>query len=89
MTKSIFVITTVVMLLFVISDSSAQRDHSKVEYESVPTAPTVFYPSTTEEIYDFVELHPGASVKQLTKTTVDGRLQYVLGVRIAGIKVSF
>lgn len=66
------------ILMFVLNDSVAQRHHYNIENESE------VHPGTTDEIYDFIKLHPRAYVEQLTKTNVDGRIQYVLGGRIAG-----
>lgn len=38
---------------------------------------------TSDEIDDFIQLHPRIYVDQLTKTNVNGRIQYTLGARIA------
>lgn len=72
---------TLLILMFVLNDSVAQRNHYNIENESEATE---LHRGTTAEIYDFIKLHPRAYVEQLTKTNVNGRIQYVLGGRIAG-----
>lgn len=46
--------------------------------------PTVILQEPANDIHDIIRLHPRVYVKQLTKTNVDGRIQYTLGGRIAG-----
>ena len=69
---------TLLILMFVLNDSVAQRHHYNIESESE------VHQGKSDEIYDFIKLQSHTYVEQLTKTNVDGRIQYVLGGRIAG-----
>lgn len=62
--------------------------------KSIATASTNRFPQTvedsklhaktTDDINEFIKLHPGVYVEQLSVHNVGGRIQYVLGARIAG-----
>lgn len=68
---------TLLILLFGLNVSFA-----KIEEKSETSE---LHPRTPENINDLFKMHPRANGEQLTRTTtVDGRIQYVLGTRIAG-----
>lgn len=84
MTKSNNFLTfalTVLILLFELDVSLAQRTSAEIVKKSETSD---LHSRAIESVNDLLKEHPRKYVEQLTRTTVDGRLQYVLGARIAG-----
>lgn len=81
MTKlTTFFIYNIAVLIFLLGINKSVVSSRRISSE---------YPEPTERNSqtkndDFFKLHPGLYVEQLVKTNVGGRVQYVLGARIAG-----
>lgn len=70
-----------IIFLFVLNNSIAIASRN-----SLPQADedSKLHVRTIDDINEFIKLHPGVYVEQLSVSNVGGRIQYVLGARIAG-----
>lgn len=87
--NNFFILFVVSLILFgrsyseCISMESLNTNSSPQELEEV-SEQNALHTRTVDDVNDFIKLHPRIYVEQLVLSNVGGRLQYVLGARIAG-----